>query len=77
MKVSVREARQNFSSLLNQVEAGEEITITRNGKEVAVLKPKDSQTKTLPDLTEFRKSIRLTAESMSKTVVNMREKNRY
>ncbi len=35
--VDVREAKTNLSRLLVQVEAGEEIVITRNGKPVAKL----------------------------------------
>ena len=35
--VNVREAKANLSRLLAQVEAGEEVIITRNGKPVAKL----------------------------------------
>ena len=77
MKVNVREARKNFSQLLNYVEAGEEITITRNGKEIARLVAKSKQAKVLPDLTEFRNSIDLTAEPISETIANMRKESRY
>lgn len=37
--VSSREANENFSKLLSQVEAGEEVVITRRGRPVAVLAP--------------------------------------
>ena len=37
--VNVHEARSNLSRLLRQVEAGEEVTIARNGKPVARLVP--------------------------------------
>jgi prevent-host-death family protein len=37
--VSARDANQGFSKLLGEVEAGEEIVITRRGKPVAVLAP--------------------------------------
>ena len=37
MKVNVHEAKTNLSRLLAQVEAGEEVTIARNGKPVARL----------------------------------------
>ena len=37
--VNLREAKSNLSRLLAQVEAGEEIIITRNGKPVARLVP--------------------------------------
>jgi prevent-host-death family protein len=37
--VGVHEAKTNFSKLLERVAAGEEITITRRGEEVARLVP--------------------------------------
>ena len=37
--VNVHEAKSNLSRLLRQVEAGEEVTIARNGKPVARLVP--------------------------------------
>jgi prevent-host-death family protein len=38
--VSIREANQNFSRLLKEVEAGETVVITRQGKPVAQLGPR-------------------------------------
>ena len=77
MKVNVREARKDFSQLLNRVEAGEEITITRKGKEIAQLVPRSQASKTLPDLSEFRAAIKLEGEPLSQTVQTIREDNRY
>ena len=37
--VSAREANQGFSDLLSQVEAGEEVMITKHGKPVALMTP--------------------------------------
>lgn len=39
MKMSVREARAQFAAALAAVEAGERVTITKNGKPVAELGP--------------------------------------
>ena len=38
-KVGAREANQRFSELLREAESGKDITITRNGKPVALLSP--------------------------------------
>jgi prevent-host-death family protein len=38
-KVNARAANQGFSALLSEVEAGEEILITRHGRPVAILGP--------------------------------------
>ncbi len=37
--VTAREANQRFSDLLNQVETGSEVLITKHGRPVAVLRP--------------------------------------
>ena len=37
MEINVKEARSKFSSILNQVEEGDEVIIRRRGKEIAVL----------------------------------------
>lgn len=39
IEVASRELRNNTRSLLNRVEAGEEVTITVDGRPVAVLQP--------------------------------------
>lgn len=39
-RVSIREANQNFSRLVKEVEAGETVVITRQGKPVATLEPR-------------------------------------
>lgn len=38
--VSIRDANQNFSRLIKEVEGGETVVITRQGKPVAELKPR-------------------------------------
>ena len=40
--VSIRDANQNFSRLVKQVEAGETVVITRQGKPVAELAPRSA-----------------------------------
>jgi prevent-host-death family protein len=76
MKVTVREARKDFSQLLSRVEAGEEVVITRNGKEVARL-VSVAMPKVLPDLDDFRAAIPIQGEAMSQTVIRMRQDERY
>ncbi len=69
MKVSVLEAQQDLSHLLEKVTAGEEVIITQNGEDVATLV---ASKKVLPDLSEFRASIKLEGEPLSQTVIKMR-----
>ena len=75
--VTAREANQSFSRILSEAEAGEEIVITRRGKVVARLMPPETTPPEFPDLTEFRASIKLQGESLSRTVVQERREARY
>lgn len=72
VKVTVREARARLRELLDRVAAGEEVVLTRRGKEVARLVPPQRK-KRLPDLSTFRASIELKGEPASRTVVQLRE----
>ena len=58
-KVTVREARQNISQLLDAVSAGEKVIITRRGKPVAELVTIDDMNEELrfPDRRQFRSSL--------------------
>jgi prevent-host-death family protein len=76
MKVNTTEACRTLSILLSRVEAGEEVTITRHGRDVAKLVPVNPTSKVLPDLRAFRAALRSTGESASRTVRDMREDHR-
>ena len=55
--VNVRQARQRFSELMDRVEHGEEVVLTRRGQAVARLAPAERTTKRLPPLKDFRAGI--------------------
>jgi prevent-host-death family protein len=76
MEVNVKEARGNFSSLLDRVERGEEIIIKRRGKKIARLISPEND-KFLPSLQNFRASIKLTGDPVSKTVNDLRNEERF
>jgi len=60
--VNLKEARKRLSDLVRAAEYGETTVITRRGKRVACIVPvKKSRRRGLPDLTEFRNSIKLRA----------------
>jgi prevent-host-death family protein len=61
------EAKTHLSKLLDRVEAGEEITITRNGKPVATLSPAraNARQKVL-DTVEAIKALRRTSKTAMK-----------
>ena len=76
LEVSVKEVRSYLSILLDRVEWGEEIIITRRGKKVALLVSPE-RNKTLPSLREFRVSISPPGKPLSETVINLRQEERY
>lgn len=61
-EVGAYEAKTHLSQLLERVEAGERITLTRHGKQVAILIPSDSRRQSaevIRELREFRRGLRL------------------
>jgi prevent-host-death family protein len=76
LEVNVKEARSKLSSLLDRVERGEEIIISRRGKKVALLVSPEKKN-TLPSLKEFRASISTTGKPLSNTVIDMRQEESY
>ncbi len=77
MEVNVKEARTKISALLDRTERGEEIMIVRRGKKVARLVPVEKSQMCLPDLSKFRCSIAIKGKSLSKTVLEERDQERY
>lgn len=77
MEINAKEARRKFSSLLDQVEGGEEVVIRRRGREVARLIPPRGRGKCLPRLKKFRASIRIQGEPLSGVIKRGRAKERY
>jgi prevent-host-death family protein len=77
MEINIKEARSKFSSLINQVEDGAEIILTRRGVEVARMVPSKGKTKRLPSLKKFRAAIKLSGKPLSETVIEGRKEERY
>lgn len=74
--VSVREARRRLPELVEAAERGETVVVTRRGKRVARIVPL-RETLGLPDLTEFRASIAVRGEPLSKAVMEERQTSRF
>lgn len=79
-EINVKDARSQFSALLDKVKKGETIIITRRGEQVAQLiaakKPR-KKNKKFPSLEKLRASIKMKGAPMSRTVMQMREEERY
>ena len=80
VEVNVREARQSLSRLLDQVEAGQEIQITRNGKVIARLVPEHAPLdleKVLQDAATLRNAITEAHAVKENPVLIERDQARY
>jgi prevent-host-death family protein len=76
IEMSVKEARSKLSRLLDRVEKGEEIAITRRGEKVALLVSPEKKQK-LPKLAAFRSSLKVSGKNLSETVIEDRLDHRY
>jgi len=77
--VSLAQAKARLSELLDQVEAGEEIIITRRGRPVAHISPAVAPKKSLDleGLARFRASLPPLGESSVELLRQMRDEERY
>jgi prevent-host-death family protein len=70
----IREARQNLSTLIDEVRAGVEIVITERGRPVARLVPYATASREpFPDRAAFRASMPVLAPPLSSSIVDDRE----
>ena len=77
METSIKEAREHFRTMLEQVASGEEVIITRRGKAVARILPPLSGRPAVPDLSAFRESLEIQGESLRTALQRNREEERY
>ena len=74
--ISVAEAKAHLSEILNQVLAGEEITITRRGQAIAKIEAIKQPLKPIPDMKKFRESFPRTEISSMEILRQLREEGR-
>ncbi len=77
MEINAKQARAKLSSLLKRVEEGGEVVLLRHGRRIARLVPAEKKQVRLPNLKEFRASIRINGEPLSMGVIKGREKERF
>ncbi|HUU43530.1 MAG TPA: type II toxin-antitoxin system prevent-host-death family antitoxin [Planctomycetota bacterium] len=76
--INAKQARKQLGELIDAAERGESVVITRRGKRVAEIGPVRSRRhRKMPDLSEFRASVKVNGRSMSDTVIAMRAEERY
>ena len=75
--VKLKEARSHLGELVNAAERGESVVITRRGRDVALLVPAPRRAvKPLPDLSDFRASIKVRGGSLTSELMAMRKEER-
>ncbi len=72
---NIAEAKSHFSALLADVEAGEEVVITRRGKPVARIVPEPAPASPVFDLAALRAFVQAQPCRESLSVVDMREQD--
>ena len=77
-RVNMREARQRLSSIVDAAEHGRSTVITRRGRQVARVGPAGvAKGQPLPDLSEFRTSVKVKGKPLSRVVIARRKEARY
>lgn len=76
LEINVKEARSRFSQLLNKVEQGQDVLLTRRGKKIARL-VSPVQNSRLPSLKKFRQTIAAPGKGLSSVVQAARDEERY
>jgi prevent-host-death family protein len=74
---SLADAKAQLSRLVELVEAGEEVTITKRGRPVVKLVPMSPAGQQLPSLVELRARLRRQNETAGEFVRGLRESDRY
>lgn len=77
LEIAIDETEITLNQLLNQVEQGEEVTITRQGKPVARLLPIQKTSRPLSSRIELRASQSLQKESSLVILQRLRHEARY
>ena len=77
-RISMREARKHLSELIDAANRGEQIILTRRGKNVARLMPAaDTEAAGLPDLKDFRASLKIIGRSLTNELLDQRNEERF
>lgn len=77
LEINSKEARSNLSTILDRVEKGEEIIITRRGKRIARISNIINNPTPLQSLKKFRSRISIKGKPLSQVVIDQREEERY
>ena len=79
-RISPQDFRERLDAILDRVEAGEDVIVTRSGRPLIRLvvaeETQDRPASKLPNLQAFRSEVRVKGAPLSETVVRLREGER-
>ncbi len=76
LEINVKEARSRMKALLDRVEKGQEIILTRRGRRVAKLVSPEPEHR-LPSLKDFRNTLKPSGKPLSLIVKEARDEDRF
>ncbi len=74
---TLSEAKAQLSRLIEMVESGEDVTITKRGRAVVMLVRSDPPRQKMPSLAEHRASMTRQLEPAGEFIRKLRESDRY
>ena len=75
--ISVKEARSHLSEIFHNAEAGDSTVITRYGNPIAQIVPIETQRPKFPDMSEFRGRIKNRGKTLTETLRETRNEERF
>jgi prevent-host-death family protein len=76
--IDINQVQSKIAEMLEAVERGETLEITRQGKAIAVLEPASGVSQPqLPSMAEFRAGLKIDLDSTSNSVLDMRDQERF
>lgn len=75
--LSVKEVREQLSEVIREAEAGGSVVITRYGTPIAQINPIAKERPKFPDMSAFRASIKVRGKSLTDTLRDLRNEERY
>lgn len=76
LRMTVEEALVNLKELLIELAEGKQVVLVENDQEIARLIPSINRVGLIEDTRVFRRSLQMSGESLSSTIIRKREEER-
>ncbi|MCY7323732.1 MAG: prevent-host-death family protein [Phormidesmis sp. CAN_BIN36] len=76
LRMTVEEALVNLKDLLNELAEGKQVVLMENDQEIARLIPSTNRVGMIENTRVFRRSLQMSGESLSSTIIREREEER-